>query len=172
MSEPFLAEIRMVGFNFAPRGWAFCDGQLVLISQNEALFSLVGTTYGGDGRTTFGLPEMRGRVPVHKGFGSGLSPRNQGQRGGGERATLSVNTMPRHDHVVQATQAAADWPEPSGKLLADTAPGEAYTSPENLVRLDLSSVGFAGGGQPHNNVQPFLAINFCIALAGTFPPLN
>ena len=169
MSEPFLGEIRMFGFNFAPRSWAFCDGQLVAISQNEALFSLLGTIYGGDGRTTFGLPEMRSRIPVHAGQGSGLTQRRLGSKSGQESVTLVASQVPQHNHTVQASLSVADTPDSSGKVLADTAPREFYASPENLGPLHSGTIGNSGGGQAHNNVQPYLAINFCIALAGVFP---
>jgi len=169
MSEPFLGEVRMFGFNFAPRNYAFCDGQILLISQNEALFSLLGTTYGGNGRTTFGLPEMRGRLPIHMGGGSGLTHRTLGSKSGQETVNLNPNQLPQHTHVAQASQSAADTPDPSGKLLADTAPREFYASPENLNSLHHGTIALSGGGGAHNNMQPYLAINFCIALAGVFP---
>lgn len=167
MSEPFLAEIRMVGFNFPPRGWAFCDGQILPINQNQSLYSLLGTTYGGDGRTTFALPDLRGRVPMHEG-----PNHRQGQKSGEEAHTLSQAELPQHKHVAQATQAAADRPIPTGGYLADTAPSELYSGPENLAPMKVGTIANAGGGQAHNNMQPYLAINFCIALQGLFPSRN
>jgi microcystin-dependent protein len=167
MSEPFLAEIRMVGFNFAPRSWAFCDGQILPINQNQSLYSLLGTVYGGDGRTTFALPDLRGRVPVSVG-----PDHRQGQKSGEENHVLAVNEMPAHDHVAQATESNATAPSPDGNLLADSAPTELYSGPDNLVAMKEATVSSVGGGQGHNNMQPYQAINFCIALQGLFPSRN
>ena len=164
MSEPFLAEIRMVGFNFAPRGWAFCDGQILPINQNQSLYSLLGTTYGGDGRTSFALPDLRGRTPIHVGNGH-----NQGQKSGEETHTLSVAEMPQHDHVFQGTSDTATSAEGNGNVLARTGV-PVYSPPAN--RTELGSIAIAGGGQAHNNMQPYLAVNFCIALQGLFPSRN
>jgi len=172
MSEPFLGEIRIVGFNFAPRGWAFCDGQILSISQNQALFSLLGTTYGGDGRTTFALPDLRGRTPVHSGTGAGLSSRPLGSRGGEENHLLSTSEMPLHTHSVNASAADANTPEPANNLLAVSRQADLYSLLDNLQGMSANSVTNNGGGQAHNNMQPFLALYFCIALQGLFPSRN
>lgn len=168
MSDPFLAEVRMFGFNFAPRGWAFCDGQLLPIAQNQALFSLLGTTYGGDGRTTFALPDLRGRVPVHPG-----SEVRLGDRAGAESVTLTEAQMPPHTHGGKlATSDQANSEVPTGNVLAQ-APRRglrAYTAPVNPVAL-ASDVA-TGGGQPHDNMQPALVVAFAIALQGVFPSRN
>lgn len=166
MSEPFLAEVRMVGFNFAPRGWAFCDGQILPINQNQSLYSLLGTTYGGDGRTTFALPDLRGRTPIHVD-----GAHREGQKSGEETHTLSANEMPQHTHLVQATNNPATSDDPSGKVLATAATDTygAFTSP---VNAGTGSIANAGGGQAHENMQPYLAVNFCIALQGLFPSRN
>jgi microcystin-dependent protein len=166
MSEPFLAEVRIFGFNFPPRGWASCDGQVLPINQFQSLYSLLGTTYGGDGRTTFALPDLRGRVPIH--FGAGFS---LGQHSGQESVSLTVSQMPSHDHTAMGSQDDATSPSPSGNVLADSAPNEVYHAPSNLVSLDPGTVGMVGG-QAHNNMQPYLVVNFCIALQGLFPSRN
>ena len=168
MSEPFLAEVRIVGFNFAPRGWAFCDGQILPINQNQSLYSLLGTTYGGDGRTTFGLPELRGRTPVHPGA-SGVT---QGQKSGQENVALTAAEIPTHTHTARGSSAQANDPNPANKLLADTAPTEIYHADENRVVMRSGTLTNAGGGQPHNNMQPCIALNFCIAIQGLFPSRN
>ncbi|HEX6384977.1 MAG TPA: tail fiber protein [Anaerolineae bacterium] len=167
MSEPFLAEIRMVSFNFAPRGWAFCDGQLLSISQNQALFSLLGTTYGGDGRTTFALPDLRGRVPVHV-----SNSHAQGQKGGEESHTLTVQEMAQHTHPLQGSSSDADTPVPGGNVLAASAAADIYNQASNVQNMSAGAVASVGGGQSHNNMQPYLAVNFCIALQGIFPSRN
>ena len=161
MSEPFLGEIRMFGSNFAPRGWALCDGQLLAISSNTALFSLLGTTYGGDGRTTFGLPDLRGRFPMHVGNGPGLTPRPWGQKSGAESVTLTVAEMPQHGHAVTADPGNTSSP-------VDNLPAE---SNDSIYATGTSgSVGpKAGGNQPHNNMPPFQTVHFIIALQGIFP---
>lgn len=165
MSEPFLAEIRIVGFNFPPRGWATCDGQILPISQNQALYSLLGTTYGGDGRTSFALPDLRGRAPLHAGSVFSL-----GQRGGEEAHTLSVAEIPGHDHAIPASNDDASTEIPaSGSTLA-TAPRQIYGPPEDLQATAIG--GGAGGGQSHDNMQPYLAVTFVIALQGLFPSRN
>jgi microcystin-dependent protein len=168
MSEPFLAEIRMVGFNFAPRGWAFCDGQLLPINQNQALFSLIGTTYGGDGRTTFALPDLRGRTPIH------LSPTYiGGQKGGEESHALSLSEMPVHGHTARATSNNPTTPIPASVVvLASSAPSEAYAPADQLAAMREGTIGNVGGSQAHENMQPYLAVNFCIALQGIFPSRN
>jgi microcystin-dependent protein len=167
MSEPFLAEIRVFSFGYAPKGWANCSGQLLPINQNQALFSLLGTTYGGDGRVNFALPDLRGCTPVHMGGGFTL-----GQRAGEEAHTLTQAEMPTHTHVASGVTVNGDGPAPTNSLLA----GEAtpmYAPPDsNLVSLVAGSIASAGGSQPHSNMQPYLALNFCIALQGIFPSRN
>lgn len=166
MSEPFLAEIKIVGFNFAPRGWAFCDGQILPINQNQSLYSLLGTTYGGDGRTSFALPEMRGRTPIHVGNGH-----QEGQKSGEETHTLNAAEMPGHTHTAQASSADANQPIPAGNLLAKTSL-EAYRNRDNVVNMKAGSLTNAGGGSAHENMQPYIALNYCIALQGLFPSRN
>jgi microcystin-dependent protein len=173
MADPFVAEIRIFPFNFAPRGWAFCNGQLMPISQNTALFSLLGTTYGGDGKSTFALPDMQGNAPMHAGQGPGLSNHDLGEMGGSQTVTLMESEIPSHSHSIGAnTVDPADVQAPSqAVVLARSAGGNAYLSPPaNLVAMSNSTVGPAGGGAPHNNMQPYLTLNFCIALQGVFPP--
>jgi microcystin-dependent protein len=162
MSEPFLAEIRMVGFNFAPRGWAFCDGQILPIDQNQALYSLLGTMYGGDGRTTFALPDLRGRVPIHTGSGF-----REGSKGGEEAHTLSVQEMPQHAHL-QGSGDRATEQDPTNRVLASRPRRglRIYAEPSASIP---SGAGSVGGGQAHTNMQPYLVVNFCIALRGLFP---
>jgi len=171
MSEPFLAEICIVGFNFAPRGWATCDGQILPINQNQSLFSLLGTTYGGDGRTSFALPELRGRTPIHVSTSHG-----QGQKSGEEAHALGENEMPSHTHTLQASDANATQPGPTGNLLARSslASGQVYSTTSEVQDAPLSALAIAdtGGGQGHNNMQPYLALNFLIALQGLFPSRN
>lgn len=171
MSEPFLAEVRIVGFNFAPRGWAFCDGQILPINQNQSLYSLLGTTYGGDGRTSFALPDLRGRTPIHVGRSNGGGHHTLGQKSGEETHTLAANEMPQHTHVAQASSADGTTPVPDGHVLAQT-PSRIYNDPTNLNELRSGTVTNVGGGQAHNNMQPYLAVNFCIALQGLFPSRN
>jgi microcystin-dependent protein len=166
MSEPFLAEIRIVGFNFAPRGWAFCDGQILPINQNQSLYSLLGTTYGGDGRTSFALPDLRGRVPMH--VGAGFS---QGQKSGEETHTLTVQEMPQHTHLLQASGNGGNTPTPENTLLSN-AGTDIYHDATNLTDLNPAAVASAGGSQGHENMSPFIALNFCIALRGLFPSRN
>jgi microcystin-dependent protein len=174
MTSPFVAEIRIVPFNFAPKGWAFCDGQLLPISQNTALFSLLGTTYGGDGKSTFALPDMQGNAPMHPGQGPGLSLHDLGETGGSETVTLLESEMPVHTHAMRAhngDQADAQNPSPNTSL-AQSANGFAFQSntSQSLVPLSPSALTPAGGDLPHNNMQPYLTLNFCIALQGVFPP--
>lgn len=166
MSEPFLAEVRMVGFNFAPRGWAFCDGQILPINQNQSLFSLLGTTYGGDGRTSFGLPELRGRTPVHVGNGHAL-----GEKAGEDQHTFSLSEIPQHTHVPQGANVPGDQPNPAGSVPA-TAPDNVYGARSDTVTMNAGMVANAGIGQSHENMMPFLAISFVIALQGLFPSRN
>lgn len=173
MSEPFIAEIRIFAGNFAPRGWAFCNGQLLPISQNTALFSLIGTTYGGDGRTTTALPNLQGRAPMHPGRGPGLTDRRLGERGGVETVTLSEAQMPNHNHTLKASAGASD--EEGEKSPANRVTGVTQTSRKlygpsaNLTSMAGQALPNAGGSQPHNNLQPFLTINFIIALIGLYP---
>ena len=170
MSEPFLAEIRMMGFNFAPRGWAFVDGQILPINQNQSLYSLLGNTYGGDGRTTFALPDLRGRTPLHVGDGHTL-----GQRSGAETMTLSAAEIPSHSHGVKASSTAGNNASPANTVLgAETGTEFAYRAPEaaSTTPLRAGTITNAGGGQAHDNMQPYLAVSFCIALQGLFPSRN
>jgi microcystin-dependent protein len=170
MSEPFIAEIRIFAGNFAPRGWAFCNGQLLPIAQNTALFSLIGTTYGGDGRTTTALPNLQGRAPMHPGRGPGLTERRLGQRGGVETVTLSEAQMPNHAHQMTASPNPGEAPGPgTGNALARSVGASAYAPANNLVSFAAETMPNAGGSQSHNNMQPFLAINFVIALVGLYP---
>lgn len=163
MAEPFLSEIRLMSFVFAPKGWALCNGQLLPINQNQALFSLLGTTYGGDGRVNFALPDLRGRVPIHVGSGHTL-----GERGGAEAHTLSVAELPAHTHVVNAATRATDGSaSPSGNVLGGG--NNVYTRAGADTALQPGTVQNVGGSQPHINTQPFLTVSFCIALQGIFP---
>lgn len=169
MSEPFLAEVRIFAGNFAPRGWAFCDGQLLPIAQNTALFSLIGTTYGGDGRTTTALPNPQGRAPMHPGRGPGLTARRLGQRGGVETVSLSEAQMPGHSHSMQSDPNSAEQTSPANNALARSVGGSIYASASGLVSLAGATMPNAGGSQQHSNMQPFLTLNFIIALVGTYP---
>jgi microcystin-dependent protein len=171
MADPFVAEIRIVPFGFAPRGWAFCDGQLLPISQNTALFSLLGTTYGGDGRSTFALPDLQGRAPMQPGAGVGLSPHQLGERGGSETVALSESEIATHSHAMTAQSGAASSKVPGAKVLAHPARGMTYAAPSaNLVALANDALAPVGGQAAHNNMMPFLTLYFCIALQGVFPP--
>ncbi len=173
MAEPFVAEVRMWATNFAPRGWAACDGQLLPIAQNTALFSLIGTTYGGDGRTTLGLPNLQGRAPMHPGNGPGLTSRRIGERGGTETETLGTQQVPPHTHAVKATTSPASSFGPGGtgsSALARSVGGAAYSTDTTTASLDTTALGNVGGGQPHTNLQPYQVVTFCIALQGIFPP--
>jgi len=167
MSEPFIAEIRIFAGNFAPRGWAFCNGQLLPVAQNTALFSLIGTTYGGDGRTTTALPNLQGRAPMHPGRGPGLTPRSLGQKGGVETITLSEAQMPNHNHAMIATEEEVDRRTPENRFLAEGE--QVYGPATNLDSMAAETLATVGGSQQHNNMQPFLAINFIIALLGLYP---
>jgi microcystin-dependent protein len=168
MSEPFLAEIKMVGFNFAPRGWGFCDGQLLPINQNQSLFALLGASYGGDGRTNFALPDLRGRVPIHDG--------RTREKGGQETHALTVQEMPSHTHQAQASPDGTGTATAAGNVLAATGAGRRAITPyANLsppVALTADTVGNTGNGVGHDNMQPYLTLNFCIALQGLFPSRN
>jgi microcystin-dependent protein len=164
MAEPFLSEIRIMSFGFPPKGWALCDGQLLPINQNQALFSLLGTTYGGDGRVNFGLPDLRSRVPIHTGSGHTL-----GERGGEQAHTLSISEIPTHTHVLNGTSNAGTLVIAAGNLLGTTA-SQLYQAPDsNLVAMSPASIATVGGSQAHLNMQPFLVLNFSIALQGIFP---
>lgn len=173
--DPFLAEIRIFPFNFPPKGWAFCDGQVLPVQQNTALFSLIGTTYGGNGVTTFALPDLQGQVPIHAGQGPGLSDFVPGERTGSETVALVPNQLPGHSHTLNAENPAisgADQSAPSTtSVLAQSSGGFAYAASAATapVAMNPSAVSSLGGGQPHNNVQPYLTLNFCIALQGIFP---
>lgn len=169
MSEPFVAEVKIYACNFAPRGWAFCNGQLLPIAQNTALFSLVGTTYGGDGRTTLGLPNLQGRAAMHPGNGPGLTSRRLGEVGGRTAETLSTGQMPQHNHLLNGNSEPATTGDPAGAQLADTAPLKNYGPSRDNEILVSQAVTNAGGGQPHNNLQPFQSLNFVIALLGVYP---
>ena len=173
MSEPFVGEIRIFGFTFAPRNWAFCDGSLLLISQNSALFSIIGTTYGGNGRTDFALPNLQGRAPMHAGNGPGLTPRTLGQTGGAETATLTANQMPSHNHAFVGDSALGNETIPSSNRLAQSPSGRGgfglYANADNTGAMADGILLAQGGNVAHNNLQPYLAINFCIALLGLFP---
>jgi microcystin-dependent protein len=163
MGSPFLGEIRLVGFNYAPVGWAPCDGRLLPISQYDALFALLGTTYGGDGQTTFALPDLRGRVPMHQGNGHVL-----GETAGAETVTLTTDQLPSHSHVPQANSAGTAT-GPAGNVWANSAALQFAPSSSPLQPMNAGAVGAAGGGQPHDNTPPFQAVNFVIALEGIFP---
>ena len=165
MAEPFLSEIRIMSFVFAPKGWALCNGQLLPINQNQALFSLLGTTFGGDGRVNFALPDLRGSVPIHVGSGHPL-----GERGGEQAHTLSIAELPTHTHALQGASTAAGTNSPSNAVLAASA--AVYHAPSTLTALNPGSVTNVGGSQAHLNIQPFLTLSFCIALQGIFPSPN
>jgi microcystin-dependent protein len=167
MAEPFIGEIRIFGFSFAPQGWAQCDGQLLPISQNATLFSLIGTTFGGDGRTNFALPNLQGRAPVHMGTSGGVPNINIGQSGGAATTTLSVNQMPAHGHSVACYSAAGKETSPAGNYLAKKAKDFATASDNNTMAAGM--IGHTGGNQPIPTQSPFLGLNFCIALVGIFP---
>jgi microcystin-dependent protein len=171
--DPFVAEIRCFGFNFAPTGWAQCNGQLLPISQNTALFSLVGTYYGGDGKSTFALPDLMGRVPLHQGQGQGLTDYFLGEQTGTETVTLIQSETPAHTHTVQARANAGDLQAPSpNRALAQSTGGTIYQSntTQNLTPMSPQTLSIAGSSFPHNNWQPTLVLNYCIAMQGVFPP--
>lgn len=175
MTEPFLGQLLPFSFSFPPKGWAYCAGQLMAINQNQALFSLLGTTYGGNGTTTFALPDLRGRVPMH--FGAGFV---QGQVGGEENVTLDINELPAHGHAFNGTSSAANAKRPvtnsalaQSTTSAGVSPGDSfYAPPGTAVALNANTVGAVGGSQPHTNLQSYLVINWCIALTGIFPSRN
>lgn len=173
MSEPFLGEIRMFGGNFAPRGWAFCDGSLLSIAQNSALFAILGTTYGGNGQTTFALPDLRGRAPLNWGQGPGLTPRTLGESSGSETVTLISTQMPAHTHAIGAHSGQGDTFSPEGAVAAAAVdssqqPLNIYSTSVNTT-MAAQTVSASGGSQPHQNMQPFLCVSFIIALEGIFP---
>ena len=170
--DPFVAEIRILPFNFAPKGWAFCDGQILPLSQNTALFSLLGTTYGGDGKSNFALPNMQGNVPMHPGQGPGLSLHDLGEIGGSETVTLLQSEMPAHSHGLLANINPADLAAPTpARSYARAFPGSAYkATTTSLTLMSDNAIAPAGGDQSHNNMQPYLTLNFCIALQGVYPP--
>ncbi|MGE4369465.1 MAG: phage tail protein [Burkholderiaceae bacterium] len=164
MAEPFLSEIRLMSFNFAPKGWALCDGQLLPINQNQALFSLLGTTYGGDGRVNFALPNLQGRTPIHMGNWHTL-----GERGGAQAHTLSISEIPTHTHALTTSNNNATTDTPGTNVVMAQASTDMYRSPTSLVAMNPGSVANTGGSQAHLNMQPFLTLSFCIALQGIFP---
>jgi microcystin-dependent protein len=174
MADPFVAEIRIFPFNFAPKGWAWCDGQLLPLSQNTALFSLLGTTYGGNGKSNFALPDLQGRAPMHPGQGPGLSLHDLGETGGSETVSLLESEIPAHAHAIAASTNAAD--EEGSKQPAGNLPGaqqgsnQLYAAASGLVAMNANALPPAGGDQPHNNLQPYLTCYFLIALQGVFPP--
>ena len=171
MSEPFIAEIRIFAGNFAPRSWAFCDGQLLPVAQNTALFSLIGTTYGGDGRSTTALPNLQGRIPMHPGRGPGLTSRRLGQRGGVEMVSLTESQMPNHTHTLRANDGRGGSGTAVNNSLAEPRDGLLYqtNTSENLVNMSSQALPNTGGSQAHNNLQPYIVMNFIIALQGLYP---
>ena len=173
MADPFVAEIRIFPFDFAPKGWAWCDGQILPLSQNTALFSLLGTTYGGDGKSNFALPDLQGRAPMHPGQGPGLSLHDLGESAGSETVTLLESGIPSHLHTLRGDANVSETPDPSGNTLARGSSINVYqtdASQQNLVDMAGEAIAPAGGDQPHNNLQPYLTFYFCIALQGVFPP--
>jgi microcystin-dependent protein len=168
MADSYVGEIRMFGGNFAPAGWMFCDGALIPIAQNDVLFQLIGTTYGGDGVNTFAVPDLRGRLPIHTGQGAGMSVRTLGESGGAEEVTLNVQQMPVHSHTMAASNDIAALPTPQGNVTGQAA-AKLYRAGVPTVQMDPQSLAPAGGSQPHENVQPFLCVNFIISLFGIFP---
>jgi microcystin-dependent protein len=174
MASPFVAEIRIFPFNFAPKGWAFCDGQILPLSQNTALFSLLGTTYGGDGKSNFALPDMQGNAAMHPGQGPGLSLHDLGESSGSDTVTLLTSEMPSHNHTAEAdaNNLNASAVSPNGAVPVNASPVHSFSnvaSPQ-LGSMNPSMVGVVGGSQPHNNLMPYLVLNFCIALQGVYPP--
>lgn len=171
MADPFVAEIRIFPFNFAPKGWAWCDGQLLPLSQNTALFSLLGTTYGGNGKSNFALPDLQGRAPMHPGQGPGLSLHDLGETGGSETVSLLESEIPAHSHALRASLDDGDLaiPAPS-RTLAKSQQANAYSTTATLAAMAAEALAPAGGDQPHNNLMPYLTFYFCIALQGVFPP--
>jgi len=170
MADPFVAEVRIFPFNFPPTGWAFCDGQLMPLSQNTALFALLGTVYGGDGKSTFALPDLQGRAAMHSDQGPGLYPHDQGEMGGSDTVALLVSEMPAHSHTVTASFAEAVDRLPGDQKFANAVGMGMYAVPGPVVQMAAQALPAAGGSYPHNNMQPYLTLNFCIALQGVFPP--
>ncbi|HEX2052534.1 MAG TPA: tail fiber protein [Actinomycetota bacterium] len=172
MADPFVAEIRIFGFNFPPTGWAFCNGQILPISQNTALFSLIGTFYGGDGKSNFALPNLQGSAPMNPGQGQGLSLRDLGEVGGTETVTLLESEMPPHNHTLQAANLPGNSRNPANSALSRSTGGNVYLPPAGApqVQMAAQAVSTAGSSAPHNNMPPYLTVNFCIALEGVFPP--
>lgn len=170
MADPFVAEIRIFPFNFAPTGWAFCNGQIMPISQNTALFSLLGTTYGGDGKSTFALPDLQGRAPMHPGQGAGFSLRDLGEVGGSETVTLQTSEIPAHAHSLSSTNEDGNNTSPGGRYYGRGNALYRNPSGQTLVPMAPQMVAPTGGDAPHNNMQPYLTLSFCIALQGVFPP--
>lgn len=169
MSNPYIGEIRMFGGSFAPAGWAFCSGQLMPISENDALFTLIGTTYGGDGQETFGLPDLQGRFPMHAGQGPGLSQNYQlGEKAGVESVTITTNTLPSHSHLLQGSNTSASTQLPGGNVAAQGV-GQIYTSSSSPIAINAQSITPVGGSQPHENIQPYLTLSFILSLFGIFP---
>lgn len=171
MADPFVAEIRIFPFNFAPKGWAWCDGQLLPVTQNTALFSLLGVKYGGDGKSNFALPNLQGRAPMHPNDGGGLTLREIGEMGGTETVTLSEQQMPVHSHFLRGDANVGESPDPSRNSLARGSSINAYqtVANSNLVKMAAEALPYIGAGQPHSNMQPYLTLYFCIALQGVFP---
>jgi microcystin-dependent protein len=169
MSEPYIGEIKMFAGNFAPQGWALCQGQLLAVSQNDALFSLLGTIYGGDGRTTFGLPDLRGRLPIHQGTGAGLTPRTIGSKSGSETVVPTANQLPPHVHSLMASTAPGADSSPAGGVPAESPSVDLYVEEAPTANLNGNAVATAGSNQAHTNLQPTLCVNFIIALVGIFP---
>jgi microcystin-dependent protein len=173
VADPFVAEIRIFPFNFAPKGWAFCDGQLLPLSQNTALFSLLGTTYGGNGKSNFALPDLQGRAPMQPGQGPGLSLHDLGEMGGSETVTLLQSEIPVHSHTIRASNFPGDFPMPGPDVVLSSVTGETAYHPQQLAPqgvMAYQSQGFTGSSFPHNNLMPYLTFYFCIALQGVFPP--
>ncbi len=169
--DPFIGQVMMFGGNFAPRGWALCNGQLLPISSNQALFSILGTQFGGDGKSTFALPDLRGRFAMHPGTGSGLSPRKIGQRGGAETVTLTKNQIPAHNHTVGCAGRGGSSDNPTDRFPAGSDPANSYHNNTNTT-MNGSMIGNTGGGAAHDNMSPFLGVNFIIALEGIYPSRN
>lgn len=169
MADPFVSEIRIFGFNFAPKGWAFCDGQLLPISQNTALFALLGTYYGGDGKSTFALPDLQGSVPIAQGQGQGLADRYLGEQGGAPTVTLQQSEIPAHNHQMRVSADPATEREPVGQNFAAGVGVNVYDVQNPTTTLNPAALVIAGGSLPHNNLQPYTAMNFCLAMQGVFP---